>query len=109
MNKPTEKIWAVSMAPGARQVAVHVNKRIIGSPAWRIHKMKEVADPNLDPEPHKIAGRPTKLESVTIERLRKEKEDADAEKNALQAKLDAALAQIEASKVEVKKPKTEKA
>lgn len=105
MSKPTEKIWAVSMTPGANRVPVHVNARVKDSGGWKVQEMQEVSDPTLDPQPFKTTGRPTKAESVTIERLRKEKEAADRANAALQAKLDALAAEMEASK----KPATEKA
>jgi hypothetical protein len=92
----TEKIWAVSMAPNAGQRAVHVSKRLIGTPAWRIHQMKQVPDPNVDPEPYKSVGRPTKEESAIIARLRKENEELLAKLAEQQAK------PTEAEPVEVK-------
>ncbi len=102
-ENPNQKIWAVSMAPGASQVPVHVLRKHIGSSAWIIHKMKEVGDPTADPKPHEHMGRPTKAEQVTIDRLEKEKQELQAKFDALQAQLAEAKP---AKKVEPKQPVT---
>jgi hypothetical protein len=68
-TQPNEKIWAVSMAPGSKQVPVHVSKRLKGKAGWKVQQMKEVGDP----EPYKTVGRPTKAESAKIARLEEEK------------------------------------
>jgi len=73
-KQQTGKIWAVSMAPGARMTPVHVSRSIVGTAAWKIHKMKEVADPTADPMPLRSAG-PTKAEAATIARLEKERDE----------------------------------
>ncbi len=102
MNKPTEKIWAVSMAPGARQVPVHVQRKLMKSPAWRIHKMREVGDPTMDPQPFKSPmGPPTKAERAKIAQLQ-------AERDELQAKFDAMAAELEAAKSGAKEVKQTK-
>jgi hypothetical protein len=98
MSTQPDKIWAISRAPGGSLVPVHVNRRVRDSDAWKIHEMEEVGDPTLEPQPFKTTGRPTKAESVTIERLRKEKEAADKATADLQAKFDALAAEMEASK-----------
>ena len=73
-KQQTGKIWAVCMAPGSRMTPVHVSRSIVGTPAWKIHKMKEVADPTADPMPLRSAG-PTKAEAATIARLEKERDE----------------------------------
>lgn len=89
-KQQTGKIWAVSMAPGSRMTPVHVSRSIVGTAAWKIHKMKEIADPTADPMPKRAEG-PTKAEAVTIARLEKERDD-------LLAKLAAANAAAETRK-----------
>ncbi len=89
-KQQTGKIWAVSMAPGSRMTPVHVSRSIVGTAAWKIHKMKEIADPTADPMPLRSAG-PTKAEAATIARLEKERDD-------LLAKLAAANAAAETRK-----------
>lgn len=101
-KQQTGKIWAVSMAPGSRMTPVHVSRSIVGTAAWKIHKMKEIADPTADPMPKRAEG-PTKAEAVTIARLEKERDD-------LLAKLAAANAAAEtwkAAKEKEKKPATQ--
>ena len=89
-KQQTGKIWAVSMAPGSRMTPVHVSRSIVGTDAWKIHKMKEIADPTADPMPLRSAG-PTKAEAATIARLEKERDE-------LLAKLAAANAAAETRK-----------
>lgn len=99
-KQQTGKIWAVSMAPGSRMTPVHVSRSIVGTDAWKIHKMKEIADPTADPTPLRSAG-PTKAEAATIARLEKERDE-------LLAKLAAANAAAEPQKEpKEKKPATQ--
>lgn len=99
-KQQTGKIWAVSMAPGSRMTPVHVSRSIVGTDAWKIHKMKEIADPTADPTPLRSAG-PTKAEAATIARLEKERDE-------LLAKLAAANAAAETPKeTKEKKPATQ--
>lgn len=88
------------MAPGSRMTPVHVSRSIVGTDAWKIHKMKEIADPTADPTPLRSAG-PTKAEAATIARLEKERDE-------LLAKLAAANAAAETPKEpKEKKPATQ--
>lgn len=99
-KQQTGKIWAVSMAPGSRMTPVHVSRSIVGTDAWKIHKMKEIADPTAGPMPLRSAG-PTKAEAATIARLEKERDE-------LLAKLAAANAAAETPKeTKEKKPATQ--
>lgn len=101
MSNPNDKVWAVSMTPGAKQVPVHVQRKLMKSPAWRIHKMREVGDPNAEPVPYKAtAGAPTKAERAKIAQLQ-------AERDELQAKVDAMAAQLEGNKKPAKEKETE--
>jgi hypothetical protein len=101
MSSKNEKIWAVSTLPGSRQTPVHVSRRLIGTAAWKVQRMKEIADPYAEPVPY---GKPSAIgESAAIARLEREKAE-------LQAKLDA-LASVTKSKdaddeqaVSVRKP-----
>lgn len=99
-KQQTGKIWAVSMAPGSRMTPVHVSRSIVGTAAWKIHKMKEIADPTADPMPKRAEG-PTKAEAATIARLEKERDE-------LLAKLKAANAAAEPqNEPREKKPATQ--
>lgn len=103
MSSNTEKVWAVSTEPGSRQTPVHVSKRLVGTAAWKVQKMKVVADPNAEPVPY---AAPSKgAESAAVKRLEREKAE-------LQAKLDALMAgqgQPEEQPKPTKKPKPETA
>lgn len=92
MSNQTEKIWAVSMAPRSLQTPVHVNRKVKDTDAWRIHQMKEIGDPALEPVPLRSAmGAPTKQERAKMIELQKERDE-------LQAKFDAMAAELEAVK-----------
>lgn len=91
-ENPNDKIWAVSMAPKSLQTPVHVLRKLKGTAAWKIHQMKEVGDPSVDPIPSRgPVGAPTKQERAKIIELQKERDE-------LQAKFDALMAEAEAAK-----------
>ena len=93
-NNTNDKIWAVSRLPGASPHPVHVSKRLMGTPAWKIHGFQEVPDASVISTPHKSLGRPTK----EISELRAQNEE-------LKAKLEALLAAQEAKEEKEEAPK----
>lgn len=83
MSSNNEKVWAVSTEPGSRQIPAHVSKRLVGTPGWKVQKMKVIADPHAEPVPFNAPS--PSLEREAVKRLEREKAE-------LQAKLDELMA-----------------
>ena len=49
-RRTTEMIWAISMDPNGSKRPKRVSKNLVGTPAWNIHKMKQVPSPVQEPE-----------------------------------------------------------
>lgn len=83
MSSNNEKVWAVSTAPGSRQIPVHVSKRLVGTPAWKVQQMKVIPDPHAEPVPFNAPS--PSLEREAVKRLEREKAELLAELDRLKS------------------------